>query len=190
MTNTLARVEFPEEAKGISFLTWDYKDPEKPDQNWYYIPAINQYHQLTEEKGKSYEEKFGFSMEIFNIDLDLAEHRLVGEEEIEGAPCYKVESIMKDQQSPEGARILTWVRKDNWLAVKVQAFDQAGDLIRDFCLTRMDKIGGIWLEAAGTYKDMRKDQTIEFNITESRLNTGLKDELFLTSTLPDKAKAP
>lgn len=190
MSNTLARVEAPEEAKGISFLTWDYTDSAKQDQSWYFIPAVGQYYELSDEKGKSYEEKFGFTMEIFKIDLNLAEHELLGEETLDGVPCYKVQSLTKDPQSPEGVKFLSWIRKDNWLAQKLQAFDQDGTMIHEFRLKNMEKVSDIWMETGGIYKDTKNQKTIEFSIDDIKIDSGVKDEVFLKSTRPDKINAP
>lgn len=190
MTNTLVRVESPDEARGISFLTWDYKDPGKPDDKFYYLPALKQYQQLSGDKGADYEERFGFSQDLFAIDLDAAEHTLLEDEVVNGAPCYKVESVMKDPDNPQGARAVTWVRKDNSLAAKVQAFDRQDQMIKDFVLLDMEKFGEMWHETHGIYKDLVKGQTIEFMITKPRFNTGLPDEIFLKSFNPEEAEAP
>jgi hypothetical protein len=190
MTTTLARVEDPEEAQGISFLTWDYKDEQKQDEKWYYLPALKEYQRLSDERGKTYEEKFGFSMDVFSINLDDAEHRLLGEEDIDGNRCYKVESRMKNPDHPQGARAVTWVRKDNWLTAKLQAFDKQDQMIKEYELIEMEKVGDIWMETEGRYKDIQKGRTIEFKIKNPQLNTGLKDEIFLASSNPREVEAP
>ena len=188
MVATLVVIDEPESARGISFLTWDYLDPEKPDKKWYYLPAINQYKELNDEQGRKYEEKFGFSTEIFAINLDEAEHQLLGEEEVGGKRCYKVESVLKNPDHPRGARIITWVEKDTWVARKVQAFDKKGRLIREFLLLEEKKFDGFWQEMAGRYQDYQENRTVEFKVLEAKFNQGLKDELFLSTRLKPRAE--
>ncbi len=188
MVATLVVIDEPESARGISFLTWDYLDPKKPDKKWYYLPAINQYKELNDEQGKKYEEKFGFSTEIFAINLDEASHQLLGEEEVGGKICYKVESVMKNPDHPRGAKIITWVEKDTWVARKLQAFDKKGRLIREFLLLEEKKFNGFWQEMAGRYQDSQENRTVEFKVLEAKFNQGLKDELFLSTRLKPRAE--
>jgi len=188
MVTTLVQLESPDEARGISFLTWDYKDPKTPDEKWYYLPQINRYQKLETTQGQKYEEQFGFSMDIFAIDLDAADHKLLGEEALDGVKCWKVESVMKDPASPRGARILTWVRQDNDVAAKIQAFDRKGGLVRDFKLTELKQFGQYWQETGGAYTDKTKGQTLVFQISDARFDTNLPDDQFISTKLQEKAK--
>jgi hypothetical protein len=188
MVTTLVEVESPDEARGISFLTWDYQDPKTPDEKWYYLPQINRYRKLDPDQGQKYEEQFGFSMDIFAVDLEAADHKLLGEETVDGAKCWKIESVMKDPQSPRGARILTWVRQDNYVAAKIQAFDPAGKLIRDFKLTDLKQFGPYWQETGGTYTDQTKGQTLVFQISDAKFDTHLPDDQFISTKLQEKAE--
>jgi hypothetical protein len=188
MVTTLVQLESPDEARGISFLTWDYKDPETPDEKWYYLPQINRYQKLDPIQGAKYEEQFGFSMEIFAVDLDAADHQLLGEEAVDGVKCWKVQSVMKNPNSPRGARVLTWVRQDNSVAAKIQAFDQQGGLVRDFKLTDLKQYGKYWQETGGAYTDKSKGQTLVFQITDAQFDTNLPDSQFISTKLQEKAE--
>jgi len=185
---TLVVIQAPEPAKGISFLTWNYFDPEKSDLKWYYLPAINQYKELNDEQGRKYEEQFGFSMEIFAVNLDEAEHKLLGEEAVEGRVCYKIESTMRNPDNPHGARAITWVNKERLTPEKIQAFDKAGKLIKDFQLLESRKYLDFWQELSGVYQDLVKAQVIKFQIIEAQFNQNISDELFLSTKLKPRAE--
>jgi len=189
MTATLAIIQEPEPARGISFLTWDYLAKDKADQKWYYLPAINQYKELNDEQGKKYEDQFGFSMRIFAINLDEADHQLLNEEKINGKPCWKVESVLKNPDSPEGAKAITWVNQQTFAAEKIQAFDKTGKMIRQFDLSEEKKFGDSWQEMAGVYQDLQKGQSVNFQITDANFNSSLSDELFLSTRLKARAEA-
>ena len=175
---TLVVINKPEAAAGINFLTWDYNEKGKPDQKWYYLPAINLYKELNDEQGRKYEDQFGFSMKIFAIDLEQADYKVLGQEKVADKNCWKVESLMKDPNSPDGARILTWVNKESFGPQIVQVFDKNGKLLREFNLLEEKQFGDSWQEMSGTYKDLSKGQVVKFQITDSKFNTGLADDLF------------
>ena len=188
MLTTLVQLESPDEARGISFLTWDYSDPATPDEKWYYLPQINRYQKLDSTQGAKYEDQFGFSQDIFAVDLDAAEHTLLGEEPVDGAPCWKVESVMKNPADYRGVRVLTWVRKDNDLAAQIHAFDGAGKKIRDFKLAGAKQFGKYWQETGGVYTDEVKGRRLTFAILDARFDAGLSDEQFLSAKLNEKAE--
>jgi len=189
MVATLAVINKPEAAAGISFLTWDYNQKGKPDQKWYYLPAINLYKELNDEQGRKYEDQFGFSMKIFAIDLEQADYKLLGEDKVADKNCWKVESLMKDPDSPDGARILTWVNQETFGPQIVQVFDKTGKLLREFNLLEEKKFGDSWQEMSGTYKDLGKGQVVKFQITDCKFNTGLADDLFQSKKLKGRGKS-
>ena len=188
MTTTLVQLESPDEARGISFLTWDYQDPKTPDEKWYYLPQINRYQKLDAGAGARYEEQFGFSVDIFAVNLDAAEHQLWGEEIVDGVACWKIESVMKDPNDPHGVRALTWVRQDNFVTVKIQAFNAQGEIIRDFQLTGLKPYGPYWQETGGAYQDKIKGQTVVFEILDAQFDTDLPDEQFISTKLEEKGE--
>ncbi len=189
LTATLVIITDPEPARGISFLTWDYFAKDQPDQKWYYLPAINQYKELNDEQGRKYEDQFGFSMKIFAVNLEEADHKLLGGEKINGKDTWKVESVLKNPDSPDGARILTWVNQQSFGAEKIQIFNRTGKMIRQFDLTDEKRIGECWQEMAGVYQDFVKTQTLKFQITDARFNTNLSEELFLSTRLKARGEA-
>lgn len=189
MIATLVVVDSPEDAKGISFLSWDYFDEGREDLKWYYLPALNYYQDLSNEAGRSYEEKFGFSMDIFAVDLKSAEHKLVGQEQVEGRVCYRVESTMKNPDHPRGAKVITWVDKERFLATRIESYSRDGKLKSRFRLLSSKQFGNLWQEMEGEYKEYPSGKEVYFKVLDASFNQGLKDELFLSTRLKQRARS-
>lgn len=56
-------------------------------------------------------------------------HAIVGDETIQGIPCYKIQLIPKPEAPVVWGKILTWISKDNFNQLKAEYYDEDGTLI-------------------------------------------------------------
>jgi hypothetical protein len=124
------------------------------------------------------EERFGFSTDIFAIDLDDATHKLLGEEVVDGAPCYKVESDSKDPDDPRGARFITWVDQKMFASRKIEAYDKSAKLTQMSSFTAFQDINGHWWETKGSLIQYDSGKKLTFDITEAQADTNIPDDVF------------
>ncbi len=174
VTKTLVEFTSPPEVKGMTSLSWDYAD--KPADRWFKLLGMN-YVKCIGKACRRMEERFGFSMEIFSIDIDDGQHKLLGEEKIDGASCYKVESEAVIENT-EGSRFITWVDKEMYAARKIEAYDENGEKTQVSHFIGFDKIGDHWWETKGKLSKLDSGKEVRFEIVSHEINTGLKDELF------------
>ncbi len=174
ITKTLVEFTSPPAVKGMCSLSWDYAD--KPADRWFKLLGMN-YVKCIGKACQRMEERFGFSMEIFSIDINEARHRLLGEEEIDGAACYKVESEAVEE-NPEGSRFITWIDKDMYAARKIEAYNEGGEKTQVSHFTGFDKIGDHFWETKGVLKKLDSGKEVRFEIVSHEMNSGLEDELF------------
>jgi len=57
------------------------------------------------------------------------EHKLIGEETIEGFPCHIIELIPKPNSAVVWGKITVWVAKDEYYQLRVEYYDEDFDLI-------------------------------------------------------------
>jgi outer membrane lipoprotein-sorting protein len=69
-------------------------------------------------------------------------HKLIGEEKIEGYDCYKLELIPKPEAGVVWGKIITWVVKEKYLKVKTDYYDEDGTLVKAFNGSDEKKMGG------------------------------------------------
>lgn len=176
VTKIAAEFTSPEVVRGIKSLSWDYPDRE-PDR-WFRLAGMD-YAKCVGRACQRMEDRFGFSMEIFTIKLDEANHRLLGDEQVDGAKCYKIESAAKNPDRPEGSRFIAWIDKRKFAARKVEAYDQSGALVKSSFFNDFALIGDHWWETRGWLDEHDTGRKTRFEILEWKLNTGLSDELFV-----------
>jgi hypothetical protein len=174
---TLAVFTAPPEVQGISSLAYDYTDPNKPTDRWFKLAGMD-YAKCLGKACQNMEERFGFSTDIFAIDLDEATHKLLPDEDVDGAPCYKIESDSKDPDDPRGARFITWVDKQKFAARKIEDYDKSGKLTQMSTFTAFQDINGHWWETKGSLIQYDSGKKLTFDITEAKADTSIPDDVF------------
>ncbi|HUT54576.1 MAG TPA: outer membrane lipoprotein-sorting protein [bacterium] len=174
---TLAVFTAPPEVEGISSLAYDYTDPKKSTDRWFKLSGMD-YAKCLGKACQKMEERFGFSTDIFAIDLDEADHKVLGEEAVDGAACYKVESDSKDPADPRGARFITWVDQKMFAARKIEAHDQSGKLTQMSTFTEFKEINGHWWETKGELIQYDSNKKLRFNIEDAKADTNIPDDVF------------
>jgi hypothetical protein len=174
---TLAEFTAPDEVKGMKSLSWDASASGQESERWFQLAGLD----WVKCRGKAcenLEDQFGFTMDIFAIKLDNATHTLKGEEAIDGAACYKIESKLKDPTQRDDPDIFTWVDKEKFAARKIEAYDAAGQLSQVSNFTKFKQIGDHWWEVEGNLTKLKSGKKLTFAITDSKINTGISDEVF------------
>ena len=69
-------------------------------------------------------------------------HKLIGEEKVDGYTCYKIEMIPKPEAGVVWGKIITWISKDKYLEIKVEYYDEDGYLVKTFTGSKEKKMDG------------------------------------------------
>jgi hypothetical protein len=113
----------PADIAGSALLTWGRADGSA--DMWLYLPELGRVRQLNPAaRGESFMGTDLTYEDLSGYHLEVRTHRLLGEEEMDGRPTYKVESV-PNGEAPY-SRVLTWVDRDTFLPVRIKYFDPAG----------------------------------------------------------------
>jgi len=175
LTRTLAVFTGPPEVAGISSLSYAYTD--KPAERWFKLAGL-EWVKCVGNACSTLEDRFGFTLDIFALDIDAATHKMLGEEMVDGAACFKIESVSKDPKNPRGARFLTWIDKTMFAARKIQIFDPSGKLIQESHFTAFQELGSHWWETAGTFQNYSAGRGLRYEMTDAKINTSIPDSVF------------
>lgn len=69
-------------------------------------------------------------------------HKLIGEENISGYECYKIEMIPKPDAGVVWGKIITWIAKKSYLQIQADYYDEDGELIKSFIGSKEKNLGG------------------------------------------------
>jgi outer membrane lipoprotein-sorting protein len=69
-------------------------------------------------------------------------HAIIGEEDVDGYNCYKVELTPKPDAGVVWGKIITWISKEGYLQLKADHFDEDMVLIKSMSGSNVKKMGG------------------------------------------------
>ncbi|MFZ1548517.1 MAG: outer membrane lipoprotein-sorting protein [Candidatus Nitrotoga sp.] len=181
----MTRFMSPPDVKGTVSLLIEHANND--DDIWIYLPALKKVRRLVSNNKKdsfmgtdfSYADVIGYKVAEWN-------YKLLKEEAVEGQPCYVIEALPKSdavKTSNGYSKRISWIRKDNFMAVKMDYWDETGQLLKTSTYTdiqMVDQKRGKWqamrLEASNVQTNHRT--VIKFDNFKS--NQQVKDEFFTT----------
>lgn len=145
----ISRFLAPADVKGMATLLVEHSDAD--DDIWIYLPSMKKVRRLSANNKRdgflgtdlSHGDVIGHKVKEWN-------HRLVREENLDGAPCYVIESVPASTEIKESSgysKRLSWVRKDNFVAARTDYWDEAGELLKSVSasdIRLVDKERGKW----------------------------------------------
>lgn len=184
----LVRFSTPADIRGTGFLQVEHSDGD--DDLWIYLPALKKSRRLVANNKKDSFVGSDFSYgDIALPKVDLYRHTLKGKEQVDGADCWIIESIPRDDavRSSSGySRKVSWVRTDNSLEAKVEYYDLGGRLLKTQLVKRHELVEpekGKWF---ALHREMANHQTghrTTFIVDKLQAGTRVSDDLFTTRYL-------
>ncbi len=181
-TKKLMFFQEPADVEGTAFLSWEHDAIGKEDDKWLYMPALRKVRRISGESTNEYFMGSDFTYDDLgdrNVDEDT--HTLIGEEPVNGAACWVIESVPV-QPGDYFEKKTVWVRQDAKVVVKAKYHDAQG-LIKTYTVKALETIDGIW-----TIRQMEMDNTREnhrtlMSIDAVKYNTGVPNRFFSVATI-------
>src|SRR5574341_1219820 len=112
----------PADVKDTGFLTYDYDEAGKDDDQWLYLPALRRSKRIAsgDKSGSFMGSDFNYS-DMTKPYLDDYEFTLLGEEDAGGARAWRIEAVPKRPAVAEStgySKAQLWVRQDNFVVVR------------------------------------------------------------------------
>ena len=134
----LIYVTAPARDQGTAFL-------KRENEIWNYVPNIDR----TVRMPPSMMSQSWMGSDFSNDDLvrgvsviDDYDHRIIGSETVNGLDCYKIELIPHPETPVVYEKVLYWVSKEYYLPVKVENYDEYGDLVSTINFRDIKSLGG------------------------------------------------
>jgi outer membrane lipoprotein-sorting protein len=102
------------------------------DDRWIFLPSLGKVRRIAASEGSGSFMGTDFSYDDISSsdrDADLDNHRLRGEETLNGRVCYVIESSPKDS-SYQYSKMVQWIDKANSVTYKIDLYDKRGNLVK------------------------------------------------------------
>ena len=179
----LIRFLSPADVKGTGFLTFDYRD--RDDDKWLYMPALRKTRRIvSSENAKSF---MGSEFSYADITPPVVEdfqYTILGEEEIEGVSCWKIEVVPVDEDVADenGYSIrIAFIGKDDFVLRRALYFDLDGDLHKQLSVHEIKELDTVNHKYRLLHMEMENKQNGRKSIIKTeqiQFNPDVKDEYF------------
>lgn len=174
----------PGDVRGTAFLVWKY--PEKDDDRWIFVPAVNMVRRIAARDSRSSFVGSDFSYEdVSGRDIEADSHTLAREEKLNDADCYVVESVSKGPA--DFTKKISWIDKKTYLPLKEEYYDAQGELARVFTADKIENIAGggktYPTVTRRTIKNVKSEHATEVVFSGVAYGIGLEDNVFTEKSL-------
>ncbi len=173
----------PADVRNTSFMSWSYDDADKSDDQWIYLPALKKVKRISSDGKSDYFMGSDFTYDDLGDRHPTADnHKITGEETIDGEACWVIESRPKDPDYMY-QRTVVWVVKDTRIGKKKVFYDEDGEMLKTLSVMKVEKINGISVITHSRMKNVQKNHTTDMQLEKVKINTGLNNRLFTERTM-------
>jgi len=175
----------PADVKDTAFLTYDYDDPAKDDDQWLYLPALRKTKRIasSDKSGSFMGSDLNYS-DMTDRNLDDYDFTLKKEMEVNGFRTWLIEAIPRTKKVIEETGYeKSWliVRQDNYFVIRAVNWVKDGGYLKYMDVKRLEQIDGIWVATEMQVTKKRGKEFVhktELKLSNIKFNQILDDEMF------------
>jgi outer membrane lipoprotein-sorting protein len=180
----------PADVKNTAFLTYDYYESSKDDDQWLYLPALKKIKRIpsSDKSGSFMGSDFSYSDMTQKI-IDDYKFKLIKESTLKNNKIWIIEAIPKKQKTIDETgykKSILFVRKDNYMLVRAIYYPAIGNKKKYFDTNNIEKIDGIWIAKSTSMTTKDGKTTLHktvLNFSNFKVNSKINDNLFSTRRL-------
>jgi hypothetical protein len=180
-SKAVLRFMAPAEVKGVALLIVNH--PDRASDQWMWTPALQRERRiaLQDRSTRFFGTDFSFE-DLEERDVNQYNYRLIAEEAIDGAPCWRVESTPSQKKISQYTKAEVWIRKDNYAFAQIESYIKS-DLVRRLKYSDFVQAQGVWTARRLEMVDLRRKSRTILTLEKLEFNVLLKDEDFTLQAL-------
>lgn len=180
-SKAVLRFTEPAEVRGVTLLIVNH--PDRASDQWMWTPAIQRERRiaLQDRATRFFGTDFSFE-DLEERDVDRYQYRLIGEETVDEARCWKIESRPTGRRSSQYTSSILWIRQDNDAHARIENFVE-GELVRRLNYQRIEQVQGIWTGRLMEMTDIRRGSRTILTLEKLAYNVPMRPEDFTLQTL-------
>lgn len=173
-SKSVLRFTAPAEVKGVALLVINH--PDRASDQWMWTPAIGRERRIAMQDRSTRFFGTDFSFEdLEERDVDQYDYRLLGDDTVEGARCWKIES--RPRKKSQYTLSVLWIRQDNYVPARIENFT-AEKLARRLNYRRIEDVQNIWTARELDMEDLRRASHTILRLEKVRYNVPLSEDDF------------
>jgi outer membrane lipoprotein-sorting protein len=175
----------PSNVKNTAFLTYDYDDSDKDDDQWLYLPALKKTKRIaSSDKSSSFMGSDFTYSDMTSRDIDDYTYRIAKESDVRDHKVWVMESIPKTQKTIDETgytKSYMFVRQDNFVVVRALHILKEGGKKKYLDVKTFEEVEGIWVATEIEMKTTKDKATLHrtiLKLDDVKFNQDLDDSFF------------
>lgn len=180
----------PRNVKNTGFLTYDYPQADKDDDQWLYLPALRKARRISASDRGDYFLGTDFTYEEIKKEgkFELSDYRFktLKTEQLNGQEILLLEATPIDSETAKElgyGKVHSWVDTSNWVVVKGQYWDTNLNPLKTMTIDDIRRVDGIWTRHRMQVDNHKTGHRTDFVFSEVDYNTPLSDKVFARQAL-------
>jgi len=180
----------PADVKDTGFLTYDYYEGGRDDDQWLYLPDLHKTKRIaTSDKSSAFMGSDFSYADMTQRVLDEWTYKLVKESEVNGQKVWLIEALpaSKEVENRYGfTKSVIFIRQDIFMGVRAVHWLKDGKKIKYQEMLGIKQIDGIWVSTEARMKTTKNKVTLHktvMNWSDIKYNQKLDDDMFTVRRL-------
>lgn len=115
---------------------------------------------------------------------ELYNFKIIGKEEYQGRPAYKLEGVKVPGKEVSYYRRVIWIDRERFVGLKEDLYAESGRLLKEARVTEVEKIDNRWYPVRMIMENkLRENTSTEFIVNKIEFNPGLPENIFTLERL-------
>ncbi len=180
----------PTNVKGTAFLTYDYADPDKEDDQWLYLPALRKTRRISASDRGDYFLGTDFTYEDIKLETKLGKEdynwKTIGTDTVDSHNVIVLEAIPVDKETAEElgyGKIHSYIDPDIWISRKGEFWDERMNRLKTIRIKDIRKVDGIWTAHRLEAENHKTGHRTIFEFSNVDYEESVPDRLFTEQAL-------
>jgi len=181
LAKSIVRFSAPPDLAGAGFLQIQQRDGD--DDRFLFLPALKRSRRISGNLRSTAFMGTDFSFgDLDRRDLRDGDASVQGTEKIGTRACY-ILNVVPRREDTQYSRIELWVRKDNFLTLRMRMYDKANTHIKTFEAQEIRKVSGSWFVSKSLMTDHKTQHSTLLVLQNIVVNAQIPDAEFSVRAL-------
>ncbi|QFR50136.1 outer membrane lipoprotein-sorting protein [Sulfurimonas lithotrophica] len=180
----------PADVENTAFLTYDYDDSDKDDDQWLYLPELKKVKRIaSSDKSSSFMGSDFTYSDMTSRNVEDYTYKIMKETQVDGHKVWQMLVVPKTKKTIDETgytKSIIFVRQDNFVIVQALHYVKIGKKLKYMKVLELEKIEGVWTVTKMQMVTKKGRKTLHktlFEFRDIKYNQDLEESFFETRTL-------
>jgi outer membrane lipoprotein-sorting protein len=172
----------PADVRGTTLLILE-QEGDAEDLQYLYLPALKRVRRISgsAKRGSFMGTDFTYD-DLESRDIEQGEYTRQADETFGGQSCYRID-VEPTREGEVYSQLKLWIHKKYYLPLKIEFFDEDGDLLKVLTTRRIEKKGDRYMGTEMLMKNVQEGSQTTIHVQQIDLGATFPDATFDRATL-------